>query len=1257
MNKITPLSSILTVICLFLCVNLFGQGVMGKYHTPLSGNSQNNLSATKQNESTSQSVMAKNAMTATPLNYRSFTKPFKNHSAEATTANAGYENHPEAGLLFLGTPCDNCYELIGKRTETTKTFQKEGISEDGGKEVMVQTSTMPMHYRDAAGNWRTITTNLEPDNEHKGIYAAAAQPTPVIINATDKFSSLGKAGERIRFNNNLELIYAKQDGSETSLGAANWTNHTAGDEGVYVTNAWPGVDIEMHTSRGAVKTSFHINHAMPAYADGKLLIRDHVQTDKNLLLATTDGAKHTLGSLEIRDYAGTLKYTISIATVFELNNVKETTKLLEYSLGENNTLDIALPGSYLNKPAAAYPVIIDPLVTLATTTTPINGATYNALWTAGVGCTYANAAMTPPSCTVTDIQFSFAYTTTTVGMEYVGFSFYMSGLTCRSPGSAAGGLSWSCMTPLPGTCTSTGGATYSIFTDMQPCLPAPSCPSIPLNITMYFYQNWNTTGPCSTTYVTGSAPLIITVIGHTVELSAAGGGITATPATICAGSTSVLAGTGIYGVPPYTYSWAPGPLAGSPVTVSPATTTTYTLTITDACPNTATGTKTITVNPSSPITGTLSMCIGNTTNLTDATAGGTWSSSTAAVATVGLNTGIVNGVSAGTATITYTTAAGCKTYAVVTVTPLPVAITGTTTICQGSTTTLNDATPGGIWSSSNTAVATVSAGGVVTGVAAGTTIITYGNTGCIAIITVTVNPTPDITSSTFTNPTVCNGSDGTITLSGLTPGTVYTLHYTDPGAVTATVTANAGGNVVVTGLSAGTYSGFTLTNAFGCISNSEGPFVLTSGSNPPAPVITSNAPLCAGSSLNLTATDATAGVSYQWNGPLGFNSTLQNPVINPATTTESGVYTVTVTTALGCRSFNTINIVINPVPSIFYIGQTNPTFCLGWDGTITFSVTPGGFSYDVIYKHNGSSDGFTITPDISNIISMTTGMTAGTYDSIYVTSPAGCLSNFIGSYLLTDPAPPPPPVITNNEPLCIGQTLYLTATDTAKGGFYKWYFPNGDSETVNNLTISGLTYADTGVYTVKYDLANCFSHSTDDIKVYPPVILTNVTTNTAIQYGSSIQLNADGALYYWWSPDDGTLNNPNINNPIAAPKDSTVYMVVGSSQWGCRDTAEVTITIINPYPVIIPSGFTPNNDGLNDIFRLANLTYQKLVEFSIFNRWGQLVYHNASGDSKQGWDGTFNGVPQDMGVYNYFIILSNPDGTNKVYKGDVTLIR
>ena len=174
--------------------------------------------------------------------------------------------------------------------------------------------------------------------------------------------------------------------------------------------------------------------------------------------------------------------------------------------------------------------------------------------------------------------------------------------------------------------------------------------------------------------------------------------------------------------------------------------------------------------------------------------------------------------------------------------------------------------------------------------------------------------------------------------------------------------------------------------------------------------------------------------------------------------------------------------------------------------------------------------------------------------------------------------------------------------------------------------------------------------------LYPPIVLTGLTPNTAIAYGSTIQLNVQGALYYWWRPDDGSLNNPNINNPIATPVDSTVYTVIGTSQWGCTDSAHVTITVNGGAPVVIPSAFTPNGDGLNDVFKVGNLGYQKLVDFSVFNRWGQLVYHN-SYDPKEGWDGRFNGAPQDMGVYNYVIIVANSDGNNVIYKGDVTLIR
>jgi gliding motility-associated-like protein len=173
--------------------------------------------------------------------------------------------------------------------------------------------------------------------------------------------------------------------------------------------------------------------------------------------------------------------------------------------------------------------------------------------------------------------------------------------------------------------------------------------------------------------------------------------------------------------------------------------------------------------------------------------------------------------------------------------------------------------------------------------------------------------------------------------------------------------------------------------------------------------------------------------------------------------------------------------------------------------------------------------------------------------------------------------------------------------------------------------------------------------------VHAKPILTDLTPDQSIKYGSSIQLNASGADYYFWMPNNGTLNDPNINAPIATPLDSTTYIVIGTDSAGCRDTATIAISIDYNADVFIPSAFTPNGDGKNDVFRIVNIKYQKLLGFSVFNRWGQLVFYTTNPD--QGWDGTFNGIPQNIGTYDYMIVLSLPDGTEKLYKGEVTLIR
>ncbi len=1179
-------------------------------------------------------------MTEHERNYRTFSPGYRHASEEAINGNSGYEQHPELGMLFAEAPAADCYEVLSERTVNTKYFVKEGSN---GREVMMQSSTEAMHYKDGQGNWLTIQTHLRP--EAKGVYAATHQPVPVSINTTTGFSSLGKTGEELKFNQNLELIYLSPDGKETTLGKADWSHHTAGDDGVYVTDAWPGVDIEIYASRGALKTNFHVKHAMPAYADGQLLVRDHLLTESGMHLNMP--SEDYTGNIEVVDEGGKPMYLISAATAYEQGDVQHTLEMIAYR-HTATALDIVLPGNFLNRASGAYPVIIDPLVTTATAST-VGGSSYSPTNT--VSCNYVNAANVPPNVTVTDVRWSFNYTASGGALLLNGAVDFMLG-PCRSPGVSS--LFWFCNLASAGTCT---GTNVSIFSDISACLPPRQCSSYPLNLTMRFYQNFATTPPCATTYITAGSPLTVTVFGRTLETSPinSAGGLT----SICLGQSVTLSTTPAYGVPSYTYVWTPGGATGSPATLTPTTTTTYTVTVTDACFQTATATQTITVAPLTANTGTDVICVGGNTTLSNASGAGTWSSSNTAVAVVGPSSGTVTGVTAGTATISFVNSVGCYATTVVTVLAMPAPVSGPLEVCIGNSVTLTNSTMGGTWSSMSTTIATVGAGtGIVTGMNPGTATIEYATSpGCTASAVVTVHPNPAIASVVQTDPTGCGASDGTISLLGLSPAETYTVTYTTAsGPVTTVLTANGAGTVIITGLTAGTYSSVTITNSNGCSGTLHGTITLTDAGAPPAPAIVTNSPICDGSTLTLSATSS-PGATFDWSGPAGFSSTLPNPVISPAFLVNAGTYTVTATLA-GCVSVPaTVTVFINPIPEVTNMTFTNPVTCGGNEGTITLEGLTPGITYNVSYVINGTTPvTVSITADAGGFVTIM-GLTAGTYSGILVES-FTCVGKASREVILTDPPPPPPPVISSNAPICVGLTLLLTGSDAVPGGSYTWAGPNGFSSNLQNPSIVAVTQAAEGVYTLTYTYLNCTSSTQALIKLQPVIKLTDVASDKyQIVYGDSIQLYANGATYYSWTPLNGTIRDPYIYNPVARPVDSiTTYWVHGINEYGCKDSAYVTIRVVFDEQEYIPNAFTPNGDGRNDVFRIGKMRFKKLIDFTIYNRWGQEVYHN-SYDPNGGWDGTTGGIKQDIGVYYYSIILESPSGKLRYYKGDVTLIR
>lgn len=250
--------------------------------------------------------------------------------------------------------------------------------------------------------------------------------------------------------------------------------------------------------------------------------------------------------------------------------------------------------------------------------------------------------------------------------------------------------------------------------------------------------------------------------------------------------------------------------------------------------------------------------------------------------------------------------------------------------------------------------------------------------------------------------------------------------------------------------------------------------------------------------------------------------------------------------------------------------------------------------------------------------------------------------------------------------ICFGEETPVSV----EGGFYfKWYeYINGnfvkrdDPGAPEDFSISCFDCRTPIIHpnrTTDYrivvsDSVFCYDTLSSRIVVKPLPDVRILNTDSTIKYGQDFRLMASGARIYNWSPVS-SLNNPNISYPIARPTEDTRYVVSGLGMNGCYAYDTVYIEVDDRAPLFVPSAFSPNGDGRNDMFKIVNLTFQRVMEFRVFNRYGQEIF-STTGESN-GWDGTWNGKPQDIGTYTYLIRVGYPDGFTETYKGEVTLVR
>jgi len=233
--------------------------------------------------------------------------------------------------------------------------------------------------------------------------------------------------------------------------------------------------------------------------------------------------------------------------------------------------------------------------------------------------------------------------------------------------------------------------------------------------------------------------------------------------------------------------------------------------------------------------------------------------------------------------------------------------------------------------------------------------------------------------------------------------------------------------------------------------------------------------------------------------------------------------------------------------------------------------------------------------------------------------------------------------------------ITIPAADSTTHINYTLYNSNGIiAASAGGIGAIQFTHLQAGDYTLYIAAGNCDTTLALAIDEFPKPTLSLSPTDTTIFYGDTIQLQVSGAYIYTWSPT-AQLDTATKANPMAWPRKPTRYTVVGINQYGCRDEDYINVDINYSMPEFVPNAFSPNGDGNNDVFRLSGITHHKLSVFKIFNRYGQEIYNGT--DPQQGWDGTHNGKPCDIGTYHYLIGITYPDGKTKTLKGDLTLIR
>lgn len=275
--------------------------------------------------------------------------------------------------------------------------------------------------------------------------------------------------------------------------------------------------------------------------------------------------------------------------------------------------------------------------------------------------------------------------------------------------------------------------------------------------------------------------------------------------------------------------------------------------------------------------------------------------------------------------------------------------------------------------------------------------------------------------------------------------------------------------------------------------------------------------------------------------------------------------------------------------------------------------------------------------------------------SLNVGTKEGCVSQTVSSSVTSYPTPS---IDFSQADVCYGEPAVFNATNlTPSININKWSWSPGDGST--QLTFNprlDYVYKDGGDYTVQLTAYSSDGCGADVVTKSQKVYRTNAFAgnDTIIAIGQPIQLHATGGEFYKWSPS-AVLSADNIADPIVTLGHDEQLVLTATTAVGCATTDTIKFKVYRGPELYVPSAFSPNNDGVNDEFKFIAVGMKSVDVFTVFNRYGQIVY--SSNQIMKGWNGKLNGISQPSGTYVWMIKGTDLAGNVHSKRGTVTLVR